>query len=58
MDIVVLGTVISNEETPSTHEFHFVLSQGQLVSTGQLVKVKTPVGEIVAIVKKIMRRNR
>ncbi len=55
---MVLGTIISNEETPSTHEFCFVLNPEQLVSTGQLVKVKTNTGEIVAIVKKIMRRNR
>lgn len=54
----MLGTIISNEETPSTKEFHFVLNPGQVVSTGQLVKTATPLGEVIGVVKKITSQNR
>ncbi|MFH0714120.1 MAG: ATP-binding protein [Candidatus Micrarchaeota archaeon] len=55
---VMLGTIISNEEGPSTHEFSFVLSPGQVAAIGQLVKVPTQSGEIIALAKKITRQNR
>ncbi len=54
----MLGTVISNQETPSTHEFLFVLKPEKRVSTGQLVKVATQHGDLVGVVKKITRQNR
>ncbi len=54
----MLGTIISNEETPSTHEFHFVLSPSSNVSIGQLVKTPTNKGDVIAVVKKIARQNR
>ncbi len=63
----MLGTIISNEETPSTKEFCFVLGPERVVSIGQLVKVRTlhsaqsennKAGEIIAVVKRITRQNR
>ncbi len=54
----MLGTVISTQETPSTHEFHFVLSPGNAMSTGQLVKVASANGNLIGVVKKIIRQNR
>ncbi len=55
---MLLGTVISNQETPSTREFSFVLNPDKLVSTGQLVKINSPNGAIIGLVKNISRQNR
>ncbi len=54
----MLGTVISNQETPSTKAFSFVLAPSQRVAVGQLVKISTGAGELVALVKNIARQNR
>lgn len=57
-DSMVLGTVISIEDTPSTNEFSFVLSPNVNVAQGQLVEISTPTGQLIASVKSLARRNR
>ncbi|MBI4406467.1 ATP-binding protein [Candidatus Micrarchaeota archaeon] len=54
----MIGTIISNQETPSTKAFSFVLAPGKRVAIGQLVKSNTGSGEVVALVKNIARQNR
>ena len=53
-----IGTVISNQETPSTSEFSFVLLPNSIVTQGQLVQLSTPHGTLIASVQALMRQNR